>query len=82
MNALCGSPGIFDLRPWYESSLQAVAGEPALREVLLVIMADCELRPRYIAVEINISVREVANRLKRLRRCALKLAKQEVRQSH
>jgi len=61
---------------------QAVDREPELREVLLVIMAGCEPRPRYIALELDISVREVANRLKRLRRCALKLPKQDVLQSH
>ena len=65
-----------------EALFQAVDGEPELREVLLVIMDGCEPWPRHIALEIDISVREVDNRLKRLRRCALKLAKQDVPQSH
>lgn len=51
--------------------LQAVETEPELREVLEVILGGCQPRPRYIAVELGVSVKEVNNRLKRLRRLAM-----------
>jgi RNA polymerase sigma factor (sigma-70 family) len=61
---------------------QAVNEEPELREVLQAIVDGCEPWPRYIALELDISVREVDNRLKRLRRCATKLTERDVLQSH
>lgn len=61
-----------------EALLQAVDGEPELREVLQIILGGCEPWPRYIASELDISVREVDNRLKRLRRRASRLAKGDV----
>ena len=48
--------------------------DPELGEVLQVILAGCEPWPRHIAPELGISVREVDNRLKRLRRRATCLA--------
>ncbi|MBM4431168.1 MAG: hypothetical protein FJ026_12600 [Chloroflexi bacterium] len=48
--------------------------DPELGEVLQVILAGCEPWPRHIAPELGISVREVDNRLKRLRRRAMCLA--------
>jgi hypothetical protein len=45
------------------------------------IVDGCQSCPRYIALELNITVREVDNRLKRLRRCASKLARRDVLQS-
>jgi len=65
-----------------EALFQAVDGVPELREVLQVIMDGCQPWPRHIASELGVSVREVDNRLKRLRRCASKLARQDVPQSH
>jgi RNA polymerase sigma factor (sigma-70 family) len=53
--------------------LLAADGEPELREVLRVIMGGCEPRPRHIAAELGVSVKDINNRLKRLRRCASKL---------
>jgi DNA-directed RNA polymerase specialized sigma24 family protein len=70
------------IRQKLEVLFQAVDAAPELKEVLETIMNGCQPRPRHIALELGISVREVDNRLKRLRRCALKLAKREVRQSH
>ena len=70
------------VRQKVEALFRAVDDVPELREVLQVILNDCPSRPRYLALELDISVREVDNRLKRLRRCASKLAKEDVPQSH
>jgi DNA-directed RNA polymerase specialized sigma24 family protein len=64
-----------------DALFQAVGGAPELKEVMQVIMDGCQPWPRYIALELDISVREVDNRLKRLRRYALKLAKRDVLRS-
>jgi hypothetical protein len=56
------------------SLYQVVENNPELQEVIVVIWGGCEPQPRYIAHELGLSVREVDNRLKRLRRCASKLA--------
>lgn len=64
-----------------EASFQAVDGEPELCEVLQAILDRCPPRPRYLARELNLSVREVDNRLKRLRRRASKLMDEDVPQS-
>lgn len=61
-----------------EALFRAVDDVPELREVLQVILDGCPPRPRYLALELNISVREVDNRLKRLRRCASKLVHEDV----
>ena len=57
--------------------VEAVEGSPELHEVLQVILAGCEPRPRHIASQLGISVREVDNRLKCLRRRATKLNEKE-----
>ncbi|OQA22611.1 MAG: RNA polymerase factor sigma-70 [Chloroflexi bacterium ADurb.Bin360] len=57
-----------------ETLIEIVEEDPELQEVLQVILAGCEPRPRHIALELGISVREVDNRLKRLRRRATCLA--------
>jgi DNA-directed RNA polymerase specialized sigma24 family protein len=54
----------------------AVSGQPELQQILSVIMDGCEPKPRYIAAEIGVSESEVNNRLKRIRRHALKLEKE------
>ena len=56
-----------------EALLQAVDEEAELQQVLHAVMSGCEPWPRYIAHEIDISVRDADNRLKRLRRRASKL---------
>lgn len=58
--------------------LQAVADEPKLEQVLRLIIDGCEPRPRYLALELGIPVDEINNRLKRIRRRALRLAQHEV----
>lgn len=62
--------------------LQAVSKEPELCELLQIIVDGCEPWPRYIALELDIPVREVDNRVKRLRRCASKLTEEDVLQSY
>ena len=57
-----------------ESLFRITEKDPELGEVLQVILAGCEPWPRHIALELGISVREVDNRLKRLRRRATCLA--------
>jgi DNA-directed RNA polymerase specialized sigma24 family protein len=69
------------IRHKVESLFQAVDGAPELRETLQIIVNGCPPWPRHIALELDISVREADNRLKRLRRCALKLEKEEVLES-
>lgn len=51
---------------------QAVSGEADLEEVLEAILDDCEPKPRYLAVKLDAPVTDINNRLKRLRRRALK----------
>jgi RNA polymerase sigma factor (sigma-70 family) len=53
--------------------LHAVEGEPELREVLEAIMRGCQPKPRHIAAELGVSVKDIDDRLKRLRRRALRL---------
>ena len=48
---------------------QAVEGEPELEEVLDAILAGC-VRPRDLAEELDVPIREIYNRLRRLRRRA------------
>jgi RNA polymerase sigma factor (sigma-70 family) len=67
------------VRQKVEALFQAVDGEPELREVLQVIMDGCQLWPRHIASELGVPVREVDNRLKRLRRRAAQLSKCDTR---
>jgi len=58
-----------------DALFRAVAGEAELEEILDAIMSGCDERPRYLAEELNISVEEVYNRKKRLRRRALTITK-------
>ncbi|MBN2258846.1 MAG: sigma-70 family RNA polymerase sigma factor [Anaerolineaceae bacterium] len=71
-----------DIRRKVEMLFRAVDDVPELREILQAILDGCSPRPRYLALELNISIREVDNRLKRLRRCASKLVYEDVLQSH
>jgi DNA-directed RNA polymerase specialized sigma24 family protein len=64
-----------------EALFRAVDGVPELQEVLQAILDGCLPRPRHLALELNLSVREVDNRLKRLRRRASKLVHEDVPQS-
>lgn len=70
------------IRRKVEMLFRAVDDVPELREILQAILDGCLPRPRYLALELNISIREVDNRLKRLRRCASKLVYEDVLQSH
>ncbi len=56
-----------------EQLLQAVEGEPELDQVIRLIINGCEPKPRYLASELGVPVGEINNRLKRLRRRALRL---------
>jgi len=78
---LCWFTSLPQLWQKVEALFRAVDGTLELREVIQVIMDGCQPWPRYIALELNISAREVDNRMKRLRRCASKLAKRDVLQS-
>lgn len=51
---------------------QAVNGEPELKAVVNAIRNGCEPKPRYLAAELGVSVKEINYRLKRLRRRAIK----------
>lgn len=55
-----------------DALFQAADGDPQLEEILDVI-TDCEPKPRHLAAEIGVPVEDINNRLKRLRRRALKL---------
>ena len=50
---------------------QAVSDDRDLEEVVEAIMNGCEPTPRHLAAELNVSVQDINNRLKRLRRRAL-----------
>jgi hypothetical protein len=65
-----------------EALFRAVDDVPEVREVLQVILNGCPPQPRYLALELNISVRGVDDRLKRLRRRAYKLAQEHVLRPH
>lgn len=60
-----------------DALFQAVDGEPELKEVLEAIMNDCEPKARCLAQELGVPVEDVYNRLRRLRRRASKLMKEE-----
>lgn len=64
-----------------ETLFLATHHEPDLQAVLQIILDGCEPRPRHIAAELGVSVDEVNNWLKRLRRRAAKLAECDVQQS-
>lgn len=61
-----------------EQLFQAVEGEPELEQVLRLIISGCESKPRYLASELGVPVGEINNRLKRLRRRALRLVNRGV----
>ena len=50
---------------------QAVSDDRELEEVVEAIMNGCEPTPRHLAAELNVSVQDINNRLKRIRRRAL-----------
>lgn len=56
----------------------AVSGDKELEEVLETIMNGCEPKPQAIAEELGASVENINNRIKRLRRRALKLERDEL----
>jgi len=51
--------------------LRAVETKPELLDILMAILHGCEPKPRCLAGELRVSVREINNRIKRLRRLAL-----------
>jgi DNA-directed RNA polymerase specialized sigma24 family protein len=51
---------------------QAVNEEPELEAVMSAILDGCEPKPRYLAAELGVSLEDINNRLKRLRRRAMK----------
>jgi DNA-directed RNA polymerase specialized sigma24 family protein len=50
---------------------EAVGGEKALEEVIEAIMEGCEPEPRHLAEYLHVPVKEIYNRLRRLRRKAI-----------
>lgn len=56
------------LDPFYE----AAAEFPELAEIVEAIMNGCEPKPRFLAEELGVPISEMYNRLKRLRRLALR----------
>jgi RNA polymerase sigma factor (sigma-70 family) len=61
-----------EIRQREDALFQAADGDPQLEEILSAA-TECEPRPRYLAAVIGVPVSDVNNRLKRLRRRALKL---------
>ena len=55
-----------------DALFQAVNREPELEAVMNAIINGCEPKPRYLAAELGVSVEDINNRLKRLRRRAMK----------
>ncbi len=51
---------------------QAVSGEQELEEVLEAVMNGCAHTPRHLAAELDVPIQDINNRLKRIRRRALK----------
>ena len=56
------------LAPFFE----AAAEFPELAEIVEAVMNGCELKPRYLAEELGTTTADINNRLKRLRRLALR----------
>lgn len=59
-----------------DALFRAADGDPEL-EALLDAVANCEFKPRYLAAELGIPVKDVYNQVKRLRRRALELLERE-----
>lgn len=78
LEIVLGKEAKMQIQQKVKTLFQAVDREPELREVLQTIMDGCEPWPRYIASELGISVADVDNRLKRLRRRASKLTRSGV----
>jgi DNA-directed RNA polymerase specialized sigma24 family protein len=55
-----------------DALFQAVNDELELEAVMSAILNGCEPKPRYLAAELGVSVEDINNRLKRLRRRAMK----------
>jgi RNA polymerase sigma factor (sigma-70 family) len=49
---------------------QSISGETDLEDVVCAVMGGCKLQPRYLAEYLGVSVSEINNRLKKLRRRA------------
>lgn len=58
------------------SGLFGLIKEPELQRVLEAILDGCEPKPRFLSNELGLDVDEVNNRLKRIRRYALKVDKE------
>lgn len=65
-----------------DTLFQAVDGDPELEEVLNAIISGCEPKPRYLAAELGVPVEDIYNRMKRLRRRALKGGLHEESETH
>jgi len=52
--------------------LDLVSNKPELEDVVLAILDGCEPKPRFIAKQLDVEVKEINNRLKRLCRLAIK----------
>lgn len=59
-----------------DALFRAADGDPEL-EALLAAVANCEFKPRYLAAELGIPVKDVYNQVKRLRQRALRLLERE-----
>ena len=57
----------------YSALFYAIEGDEELEEVLEAVIDGCELKPRYLAQELNVPVENINNRLKRLRRKAISI---------
>lgn len=56
--------------------IDAVDGEPELEAVMDAILSGCEPKPRFLAEELGVPVKDINNRQKRLRRRALSIRMQ------
>lgn len=57
----------------YSALYYAVEGDAELEEVLEAVINGCELKPRFLAQALNVPVKNIYNRLRRLRRKAMSI---------
>jgi len=60
-----------------QALFEAVDGESDLEEVVDAIVAGCQPKPRYLAETLGASVQDINNRLRRLRRRATRISREE-----
>ncbi len=66
-----------EAQTWAQAQINALRGtvaeDPEIAELLDVMLVGSECRPRYLAATLGVPPADIYNRLKRLRRCAVRL---------